>query len=357
VLTLDVGTTVTLNESEVGSRGAPGIFQLSDDYIVESAALDPMLSTFWGIPGHDGRITDYSPQGWAARLDLQRRAIRDLAQVPSRSRGDRIAIEVMRERVQAELDLIESGEYHRWLSVLNGHRVHPRHHDYLPRESEQDWQNVRARLADVPPALDKLRESFLYAADNRQVAARRQALACAAQCSIWGKQDGFFVELASECDAMDLSTEAAGAAAAFTEFGNWLGTDYAAIATPHDPVGRRAPLVRPIPQRHRSRSRRDIRGGGRIRNISAMALVGEYFRAPLMTMHRSVEARAATWPRADSFLADRGDRPDDRRLDGVLRDRRDLRRCQVAAPAGGPEATYYTPPSETSPGRVRSGTR
>ncbi len=238
VLTPHGGTRVTLNESGADGRGAPGIFQLSDDYIVESAALDPMLATFWGIPGHDEEMTDYSPQGWAARLDLQRRTIHELSRVPSRGRGDRIAIEVMRERVQAELDLIESGEYHRWLSVMNSHHAYVRDiFDYMPRGSEQDWRRVRARLIEVPPALDKLRASFLYAAGNNQVAARRQALACAAQCSIWGQPDGFFAELAAECPSLDLSGEAALAAAAFTEFGTWLETDYAAIATPHDPVG------------------------------------------------------------------------------------------------------------------------
>ena len=44
VLTLDGGTKVTLDESGADGRDAPGIFPLSDDYIVESAALDPMLA-------------------------------------------------------------------------------------------------------------------------------------------------------------------------------------------------------------------------------------------------------------------------------------------------------------------------
>lgn len=365
MLTLDVGTKVTLNESEVDCRDAPGIFQLSDDYIVESAALDPMLATFWGIPGHDDKITDYSPQGWAARLDLQRRAIRDLAQVPARGRGDRIAIEVMRERVQAEYDLIESGEYHRWLSVLNSHHAYIRDiFDYMPRESDQDWHNVRARLADVPPALDKLRESFLYAADNRQVAARRQALACAAQCSIWGKQDGFFAELASECDAMDLSTEAAGAAAAFTEFGNWLGTDYAAIATPHDPVGieRYRLFVRFHNGTDLDLEETYTWGWEELRSIeSRMSALVERI-LPGATRDECIDQLKHD-PRymvegADNFLAwSQGviDRTIDD-LDGAYFEIAEpVRRCQaMAAPVGGPEATYYTPPSEdfARPGQI-----
>ncbi len=57
---------MTLNESVADRRGTPGIFELSDRYIVESAALDPMLASFWGIPGHDEEMTDYSPDGWAS---------------------------------------------------------------------------------------------------------------------------------------------------------------------------------------------------------------------------------------------------------------------------------------------------
>src|SRR5882757_5649046 len=102
------GPTWTGAESASPGRGPGGIFELSDSYIVQSAALDPVLASFWGIPGHDDEMTDYSPEGWAARLELQRGTIRSLGQLHAQDTGSRIAIEVMRERVQAELDLIES---------------------------------------------------------------------------------------------------------------------------------------------------------------------------------------------------------------------------------------------------------
>ena len=138
----------------------------------------------------------------------------------------------MRERVEAERDLIESGEYHHWLTVMNSHHEYIREvFDFMPRQSAEDWDNVRARLIAVPQALDRLRASFVHAAAHGQVAARRQALACAAQCDVWGSPDGCFVELRDECDSNDLSVAAENAAAAYVEFGKWLRTDYAAIAT------------------------------------------------------------------------------------------------------------------------------
>ena len=113
---------MTFDESAAGGRAGPGdIFELSDDYVIETAALDPMAATFWGIAGHDHRMTDYSPEGWAGRLELQHRTMRQLEQLAPRSRNDRIAIDVMYERVGAERDLIESGEYHHWLCSMNSH--------------------------------------------------------------------------------------------------------------------------------------------------------------------------------------------------------------------------------------------
>src|SRR3954452_18439547 len=200
-------------------RGDTGIFELSDRYIKDCAALDPMLASFWGIAGYDHEITDYSPDGWAARLELQQTTLRRLDQVVPQRPGDRIAIEVMRERITAERDLIESGEYHRWLTVMNSHHEYIREvFDFMPRESVEDWQNVRARLSAVPEALDRLRASFVYAAERGQVAPRRQSVACAAQCDVWGSPDGCFGELRDQCENLDLTAEAHQAAAAYIDF-------------------------------------------------------------------------------------------------------------------------------------------
>ena len=358
-------TTMTGKESSVDGRGASDIFELSDRYIVESAALDPMLASFWGIPGFDDELTDYSPEGWAERLELQRRTISELALIEPRNRGDRIAVEVMRERVQAELDLIESGEYHRLLSTLNSHHEYIREiFDFMPRQSEQEWTNLRTRLAAVPDALDKLRASFLHAAGKGQVAARRQALACAGQCEVWGGPDGYFAELVSECESLDLTADAAAAAAAFIDFGSWLRTDYAAIATPHDPVG--AERYRLFVRYHNG-TQLDLDetyqwGWDELRSIEGrMASLVERIM-PGASRDECIDMVKKD-PRyviegADRFISwsqDVIDRTIDE-LNGRYFEIADpLRRCQaMPAPAGGPDATYYTPPSEdfSRPGQI-----
>ncbi len=354
-----------MDESGASGRSGPDIFELSDRYIVESAALDPMLASFWGIPGHDHEITDYSPEGWAARLELQQRMIRALAHVEPRHHNDRIATEVMRERVQAELDLIESGEYHRLLSVLNSHHEYVREiFAFMPRQSDDDWRNVQRRLSSVPLALDRLRASFLYAADKGQVAARRQALACADQCEVWGGRDGYFNELVDECTSIDLSIESGAASEAFVEFGRWLRHDYAAIATPHDPVGaERFQLF----VRYHNGADLDLDetyrwGWNELHSIEqrVSALVERIL--PGASRDECI-GRLRTDPRyvvegADNFVAWNQDIIDRtiEELDGKYFEIAEpLRRCQaMAAPAGGVDATYYTAPSEdfSRPGQI-----
>ena len=46
---------------------APDVFAISSDYMDRRAALDPVWATSLGIPGHDGQMTDYSPDGVEAR--------------------------------------------------------------------------------------------------------------------------------------------------------------------------------------------------------------------------------------------------------------------------------------------------
>ena len=52
------------------------VFRLADSYVDELCALDPFTATGLGIPGHDDEVTDYSPDGVEARVDLDRRTLR-----------------------------------------------------------------------------------------------------------------------------------------------------------------------------------------------------------------------------------------------------------------------------------------
>src|SRR5689334_20823587 len=56
-------------------RRGTAIDAIAEEYLDASAALDPVSATFAGLPGHDDRMTDYSPGGHAARTELARRTL------------------------------------------------------------------------------------------------------------------------------------------------------------------------------------------------------------------------------------------------------------------------------------------
>ncbi len=219
------------------------VFDVSDQYIVERARLDPILSTFWGVPGHDHALNDFSPDGWAERLELERTTLRRLDSIRPRHVNDRIAIDVLRERATVEADMIDSGEYQLVLAVLNGHHSLVRDiFDFMPRDGDGAWDRIHDRLLAIPDALDGLRRTYVDEADRGRTAAQRQALACADQCQAWARDDGCFADIATECGAagtgLDISPGVDAARRAFHDFGAWLRNDYAPIATERDAIGR-----------------------------------------------------------------------------------------------------------------------
>ena len=167
----------------------------------------------------------------------------------------------MRERVQAELDLIESGEYHRWLSVMNSHHGYVRDiFDFMPRESRGGLAE-RSRQAGGRGAGGTRQPPRQLPVRRRKGAGRGASSSVGLWCAVrvWGAADGFFSELVGECESLDLVAEAADAAAMPSSNSAVASTDYAAIATDRRPGGRRAiPIVRPISQWHRSRPGRGL---------------------------------------------------------------------------------------------------
>jgi uncharacterized protein (DUF885 family) len=87
---------------------APGprhpVFDLSDRFVDEAAAISPMLATFAGVGGHDDRWGDLSPAGIEEQVQLLRRTRDQLEALPSTDeRWDRVASRVLHEHLDSEL--------------------------------------------------------------------------------------------------------------------------------------------------------------------------------------------------------------------------------------------------------------
>src|SRR5713101_7536388 len=87
------------------------VFEIADHYVDQIAALEPLMATSMGIPGHERDMPDLSPAGPARVAELNRKTAAELTKAPTEDEPDRIAQEVMLERLAVYLDLYEAQEY------------------------------------------------------------------------------------------------------------------------------------------------------------------------------------------------------------------------------------------------------
>ncbi len=231
------------------------VFALADRYVERFAALDPLGATGEGITGHDHEMTDFSPAGSDERAEHDRATLRELDGTALETDADRVAAEVLRERLVLALEEHDAGERLRDLRVLGSPVQYVRMvFDLMPRATAHDWEVIAERLALVPQGLASVEAGFTEGAAQGIVAARRQAVACAQQADVWGgvtpAEDGsppFFHALVDEYDAADLGDPALAtrlrelatrATEAYASLGRYLVEEYAPRATEHDPVGR-----------------------------------------------------------------------------------------------------------------------
>ena len=224
--------------------------ELSEHYVDRFAALHPIGATMRGITGHDDQMTDYSPAGIEERTAVDRNTLARLRAVRPTNERDRVAVGVMTEQLERNVDLADAGEQFRALNVIASPLQHIRAvFDLMPTDTVADWEAIAARLALVPQGLDGYRETLQEGVAQGIVAAQRQAAACARQADAWGGVDGspgFFASLLDTFDASELhepglhnhlADGAARATQAYATFGRFLVSEYLPSASPTDAVG------------------------------------------------------------------------------------------------------------------------
>ena len=224
------------------------VFRLADSYVDELAVLDPFTATDLGIPGHDDEVTDYSPDGVESRADLARRTLRALGQATVESDADRIAVAVVRDRLEAELDGHRAGAPWRQLSNFDCPLMFVRMaFDLCPRDTPEDWERIATRMSRIPDALDGFTASLRHGLDTGLIAPRRQAMVCAGQAATLGGLDSdvapYFMGIAAEVGhdealARRLRRGAEAATAAYGAMSKFLREEYAPQAPETDAAGR-----------------------------------------------------------------------------------------------------------------------
>ena len=358
-----------------GADGAT-VAEVADAYVESFAALHPVAATQLGIGGHDTEMTDFGPEGVAARTELARRARHDVSAARRTGVGDEVAAAVMVERLTAHLDAHDAGEWRRDLNVLFSPMQQLRESfDLMPTDTADQRAAVLARMAQVPVALAGIRASLHEGVVAGTPAARRQALACAAQARAFAGLvpgvTGYFTRLARSAGvggkvALQAQLDAAAerADAAFADLAAYLAGEYAAAAGNEDGVGREryALLARTwngvdldLDDVYRWGWHELRRIEGEMDRVAARILPGEP-PAAVRELLETDPARAVEGEeRLRAWLQDLMDAAIDD-LDGVHFDLpAPLRRLEARiAPPGGAAAPYYTGPSEdfSRPGRT-----
>jgi uncharacterized protein (DUF885 family) len=350
------------------------VFRLSDSYVEELCALDPFAATALGIPGHDADVTDFSPDGVEARVDLERRTRRALNHTPIENDADRIAVAVMADRMAVGLEGYEAGAPWRQLSAFDCPISFIRMaFDLCSRDTPDDWERIATRMTKVPEALDGFTTSLRHGLATDRIAARRQALVCAEQAATLGGLVGtdapYFLRLAASAPhdarlAARLEDGAARATAAYASMARFLRDEYAPKALQTDAVGRELYAIGIRKYLGTNREPEEIYAWGieELHRIEAQMAVTAERIAPgagleaVMALLRDDPARGIEG--IDNLLAYLQDLTDRTiaELDGTHFDIPEpLRRIECReAPPGTAAAMYYTPPSAdfSRPGRT-----
>lgn len=146
-------------------RRATAVDAVAERYLATFAALDPCAATDMGIIGHDFNydtdITDYSPDGVAARAEAARDALRELDGVTAEDDIDVVTLAAMRERLGVQLDLHDAGLDVGELNVIASPLQSMRDvFDLMPTKSEDDWRVISQRLSRVPDRVAGYAESL-----------------------------------------------------------------------------------------------------------------------------------------------------------------------------------------------------
>ena len=216
------------------------IFEISDVYIDQSAAMSPMECTYLGKDLNQDKLDDFTIEGMAKFAQLTRETLTKLQGLTPIDEIDRIAKTVMEERLISGLALHDSQESHVLWNVLTSPPSNIRSvFELMPRISDKDFDNIAQRLMAVGKAHKQWMRTISEVAKNGKTTAQRQVRGVIEQLESYA--DGGYSQMCKNFDP-DLKYPAIHEAAKHAESSSaetaaCLKNEYMAIATPNDAVG------------------------------------------------------------------------------------------------------------------------
>ena len=223
---------------------------IADRYVDDLVRLDPVTATGEGVETYNDRLTDLSPDGFAALADLDRRTLAAITAIEPADERERVARDAMIERLTLSLEEYAAGTHVSGFNVIASaiHGVRGVF-DLMPLAGEKAATDLIARISAIPTAFAQFQQTMREGATAGRIASHHQLMAVADQCTVWTDPagDDFWPGLGGRLAAAtelspgaraELDAAVAAAVRATGEFGTFLRTELAPRAPEKQAVGR-----------------------------------------------------------------------------------------------------------------------
>ncbi len=336
------------------------IFELSDIYIDQSAALSPMECTYLGKDLDQDKLDDFSIAGMEKSAELTRMTLTQLQRLTPIDEIDRIAQTVMEERLISGLALHDSLESHVLWNVFTSPPSDIRSiFELMPRSAEKDFDNITNRLLAIENAHRQWVGTISEVAKSGKTTAQRQVSGVIEQLENYA--NGGYSQMCKNFDPdliyPEMHKAAKSAEKSSAETAAYLKNEYMLIANPEDAVGAERYAVW---SRYFTGAELDLRatyewGVADLKAINdRMWVIAEQIKPGAKTL-REVADFLDNDPKyvikgkenVIKFLQDFTDAAI-KRMDGKFFEIDDrIKICEARlAPEGSASAPYYNPPSE-----------
>jgi uncharacterized protein (DUF885 family) len=224
------------------ARAATAVDAVAERYLDTYARLDPCAATELGITGHDDDVTDYSPQGVAARAEAARATLRELDALKPVDDVDVVTVAALRERLGAIVEVHDAGLDLGELNVIASPLQAMRDvFDLMATDTEDDWALIAARLAKIPERAAGYAHALREASRGNHGPAQRQVTRGVTQAQQIAQ---LFAEIGAGATPgnprlqAELRQRAEAAADAYRQLGDVLREDIAPYARESDACGR-----------------------------------------------------------------------------------------------------------------------
>ena len=221
----------------------PTPFEISERYTEAWADLAPSTATTAGIAGRHHLNTDLSPDGYAARNDLNRRTLAELRAAPVSDETDEFAVTVLAGNLEESIALYEAGKWTRDLNHIFSpfQRVRDAF-DVTPKETSEDWEAIVSRLSGFTRSLEGYQRSLAIGVGEGDTVAGRQVESVISQAEAAGSASSRFVALVDHARSAGVDPDRVEAAAekarqGCNDLADWLRDNYLPVATSRDAVG------------------------------------------------------------------------------------------------------------------------